>query len=248
MITTALLLLFGERITNFLTNMEKERIRDLFIDEDGTQKEKVDEQITCINQISNRYFQLVHDFLFLNLSNPKSKMISHLTSKMVIALESCIHLLDLGFYGSANAIYRQVYEYVVWLKMYNLDKCDIVERTFFDVNSNQEAIRFCEKNFDIRLPDEYKDKISKNEARQYLDKYYSELCALTHGSCFSQQFFIPTEDSYKSLQDSIIRFATLMCMVAYVTQISYAQYFKTVDSNNKNLDLTKKARIIHRDI
>ena len=227
---------------------EKEILRSLFKDDDGTQKVKIDHQIAYISKMTTRYFNIVHDFLFLNLENPKSKMIGHLTSKMEIALESCIHLLDLGYYGSANAIYRQIYEYVVWLKMFNLDTCNIVEKTFFDVASTQEAINFCTNNFDVRLPDEYKSKISKKEARCILGEYYSELCAATHGSCTSQQFFIPPEDSYKWLQDSIIRFSALMCMVAYVTQISYAQYFKTVDSKKQNCELAIEAMEIHRSV
>lgn len=228
--------------------MKKRKLRDLFKDNDGLQKAKIDSQIAYISKITDRYFKIVHDFLFLNLENPRSKMISHLTSKMEIALESCISLLDLGYYGAANAIYRQIYEYIVWLKMYNLDVCDIVEKTFFETASTQEAISFCTDNFDIRLPDEYKSTISKKEARRVLGEYYSELCAATHGSCTSQQFFIPPEDSYDWLQDSIIRFSALMCMVAYVTQISYAQYFKTVDSKTENLELATEAMEIHRSI
>lgn len=228
--------------------MRESTLRDLFNDNDGSQKAKIDKQIATISHITGRYFKIVNDFLSLNIENPRSKMIIHLTSKMEIALESCIHMLDFGYYGSANAIYRQIYEYIVWLKMFNLDACNVVENTFFDVGNTQEAVSFCKDNFDIRLPDEYKGVISKKEARSVLGEYYSELCAATHGSSTSQQLFIPPEDSYEWLQDSIIRFSALMCMVAYVTQISFAQYFKTVDSKTENLELATEAMEIHRNI
>ena len=132
--------------------------------------------------------------------------------------------------------------------MFNLDACNVVEKTFFDVENTQEAVGFCKDNFDIRLPDEYKGVISKKDARSVLGEYYSELCAATHGTSTSQQLFISTEDSYKWLQDSIVRFSALMCMVAYVTQISYAQYFKTVDSKSENFELATEAMEIHRSI
>lgn len=227
--------------------MKEETLRSLFKD-DGSQKAKIDKQIADISYITGRYFKVVNDFMLLNIENPKSKMIIHLTTKMEIALESCVHMLDLGYYGSANAIYRQIYEYIVWLKMFNLDACNVVEKTFFDVENTQEAVGFCKDNFDIRLPDEYKGVISKKDARSVLGEYYSELCAATHGTSTSQQLFIPTEDSYKWLQDSIVRFSALMCMVAYVTQISYAQYFKTVDSKSENFELATESMEIHRSI
>ena len=226
--------------------MKDKKLRNLFPITSNAELEKINKRIEKLKRFLTNYYQVVENFIIPNYEDENAKLIGHLTFKIEIALESCIELLDLGFYGSANAIYRQIYEYIVWLKMHLSDTSGIVEETFFDLNKKDDAIKFLKEQFKIKLSDEYNTIINTTDITEFVKAYYAELCALTHGTCSSQQFFIPAEDSYDELQLSMIRLVTLLCMAIYTTQMAYCKYYQesnNLENNKSDILLLKNLHI-----
>ena len=209
-----------------------ERLRDLFPNKSGTTEAQFDTFLQEIQTLIGDFFQLAHDFFVMTMEDNDARLINHTISKMEVALKSCHLLLDKGFYGSANALYRQVYEYIVWLKMYvsmEEERNTLISTVFFaDINDlrggNNDAIRYLGDHFKISLPPEYTGIIARREWQRFTGEYYSELSALTHGSCFSQQTFIPSGDDYIHLSESLLRLVTIMCMAFYSSQLAYSVY------------------------
>lgn len=208
------------------------RIRDLFPVNDKINNELIDEYLNEIEVVLAEFFQLELNFMIETAEDNRACLINHTISKIEIVLESCHALLDRGFYGSSNALYRQVYEYIVWLKMYiSMDKesSEIISRAFFETSQDarsgkNEAVRYLKEHFKLHLPNEYIDKVSQKECKEFVTSYYSELSALTHGSRFSQQTFTPDTNDFLHLHESLFRLVTIMCMSSYSSQLAYSIY------------------------
>ena len=214
-----------------LKGIKDETLRDLFTETSDMNKELADKYLQKAKDILAQYLKSTLDYLKDHLTNDEAKLILHLTNKIEIALESCVELLNLGFYGSANAIYRQAYEYVVWLKMYismDTDKLHIIQDAFWGEINNpaakkNEAIGYMTKHFIPNIPEENQNDMSIEEIKAFGKEYYAELCALTHGTCNSQQILI-SDDSYHQFRNSLYRLSTLLCMATQTTLLAYKTY------------------------
>lgn len=226
-----------------------ERFRDLFPDKTDEIEAFVDDCLYEINDILADFWKLEFDFCILSKDDKNALLINHTISKMEIALESCHHLLDIGYYGSANTLYRQVYEYVVWLKMYiselqNPNKN--IQEIFFSSDCKQDAVSYLKNNFKISIPNEYMGKITRSQVNQFVCTYYGELCSLTHGSRNSQQTFIQSENDYSELKKSLFRFVTLLCMSTYSSQLAYSAYGIWRMEIGRDNDYAQRARELHK--
>lgn len=148
--------------------------------------------------------------------------------RCLICIESCVSLVSDGYIGSANALLRQIYEFLVWAKsgidsdretlkklnaaFYNnnlahrISATDILKATKIDISTIQSS---------------YSESELKDEGK----RMYHGYSLLTHASNFSQQSPYKQENFYIFLNDCLSE----ICLLLDVFLIVFSQYLGVLD-------------------
>ena len=148
-------------------------MRDRFIDNvNEDEEERLTQRINHIRkQIKKLYINLNETCAIIEPC--EFMLIWGVLQRCLICIESCVSLVSDGYVGSANALLRQIYEFLVWSKA----GIDSDNNTLIKLNA-----AFYEDNLTHRIS-AYSETELKNEGK----KIYYGYSLLTHASNIAQQ-------------------------------------------------------------
>lgn len=115
-------------------------------------------------------------------------------------LSSMIFLTNAGYIGSANALLRQVYEYLIWAKItidtYDQEHLQKLHDCFYDFIMNGRADKLTELFHKVSYKSE---TLSSEFIIEEGKSIFNQYAFLTHASLYSQQCPVPTEDFYSEI-------------------------------------------------
>lgn len=171
-------------------------------------------------------------------------------TKSALAIEGAIELILCGYVGSARALFRQIYEFLLWAKIARdaPDETILTNiKSHFILKQNEEGeivAGYC------NVMDFFKPKVKKPEytvsiavdRERFSDiaetdselikssqKFYKVLCAYTHASSAAQQIPIPDNDFYEQWKLTLEELSGLTALFIEV----FEQYFNAVVHENR---------------
>ena len=189
------------------------------IEPDLVAEENLKTVLRKLNSANKEFFMLIASCLKLGFPS-KFSLALHAFYKIQLAIESCILLLQNGYYGTANAMYRQIYEFILWARIsFVLDESKLkdISDAFFSSRYSEydplhtkksarkpSVIPYIKKHITWSIPSEFSKSITQSEMEILIQNFYADLCALTHASNESQQYFIAEKTFYDNLTNSTI--------------------------------------------
>ena len=192
----------------------------------------------------------------------------HSFSKIQLAIDSCLLLIRNGYYGTARAIYRQIYEFILWARVsltVSKEELHTISENFFSARYSESEngqgrnktkkfmiIPYIRKNITWTVPTEFSNSISKDELETCLKDYFFDLCAATHASNESQQLFFIDDSFYEHSMEAVRTLVALLGAAADVFNIyldTEAAYLRTQDElhrlqvlplDSKTIDMIEK--------
>lgn len=161
--------------------------------------------------------------------------------KASIAIQSAIELIRLGYIGSAKAIFRQIYEYLLWVKIAvdaDEDALEIIKEHFYQIQNPG----FEQEQSFINVMDYFKPKnkkapyriivhcdrkrfpnilVTEDELIEMSKDFYRELCGYTHASSAAQQPPIQGKEFYSEWRMTLVELIELHMLYVEV----FEQYF-----------------------
>lgn len=215
--------------------------RDIFI---STPNTELDKELLKYGRELKRIVRKYHSFLAficMQTENPGPQLCWSSLVKASIATQSAIELIRLGYIGSARAIFRQIYEYLLWAKI-ALDADDDalieIKQHFFQlpgISHRQDKVSgnvidyFKPRNKKtpykviIHIDRErfFDVPVSENKVIEISKDLYSSFCAYTHASNSAQQLPTPEDDFYEQWR---VTLETLTGLYASFMEI-FSQHF-----------------------
>ena len=203
--------------------------------------------LTKLNKINKSFRQAITYPLHLELPD-RFILPINCFAKIQLAIESCILLIRNGYYGTSNALYRQIYEYILWariaLVLDDNESKQISSIIFSDrIPPSQllskglkpehiDVIKYLGKHITWSVPTEFARNLSYRELRSLLIDYYDDLCVMTHASNEAQQHFFPNSEFYSNSMASIRSLTELM----YAAYDVYYIFYNILVHANPELD------------
>lgn len=150
---------------------------------------KANDKLACIQEIIE-FEENSIDALYI-YNNPDEYDLAKLClQRSSVCLKSCVYLIQSSYIGSANALLRQIYEFLVWAKASvdtTIEKSkEISDRFFRSVNEKDPSLG--EQISSLFSSFTYKGfpEFDKGKIREQGKKLYKLYSALTHASGYAQ--------------------------------------------------------------
>lgn len=154
--------------------------------------------------------------------------------RCLICIESSISLVSQGHIGSANALLRQMYEFILWSKLgidADTETLKTINSYFYD--------KTLEKSYPVTYVLKYTDipalneKIDEEVIRQEGKRMYHNYSSLTHATGLAQQNPYKQDDFYWSINACL----TEICTILDLFLIVFQQYCSKVMSHSGTIHI-----------
>lgn len=147
--------------------------------------------------------------------------------RCLVCIESCVSLVSNGYTGSANALLRQIYEFLVWAKA-GIDS-DVATLKKLNAAFYKDNLSYRISATDILKAvkiDIVGTSYSEAELKEKGKQMYHGYSLLTHASNISQQAPYKQEDFYIRLNDCLSEISLLLDVFLFV----YSQYLDVLNT------------------
>ncbi len=174
-------------------------------------------------------------------TEPKQELVSFgALYRCCICLESILELIGAGYVGSANALFRQVYEFLIWAKIaIDNDIPESLVKIHDDFylsdgnNSGRDVLSGYYPKLKYVSDDESLDEESIKQEGRFIFKMYSQMI---HGGSLAQQCPLPSEEFYKNIEDMIRETALWIVCFSGVALSYIHKCLQAVDKEYKQLE------------
>lgn len=199
------------------------RARDRFIDVINENEEQLlTQRINYVRKQIKMLYQYVHKTCAV-IEPCNSMLIWGTLQRCLICIESCVSLVSDGYVGSANALLRQIYEFLVWSKAgidSDVTTLRILNAAFY-TNSLAHRISATDilKAVKINIKST-QGSYTGSELKSSGKKMYHGYSLLTHASNISQQAPYKQKNFYSDLNACLNE----ICLLLDVFLIVFSQY------------------------
>ena len=197
------------------------RARDRFIDNINQDEEQLlSHRISHVRIQIKKLFKYLHETCAI-IEPCEFMLIWGSLQRCLISIESCVSLVSNGYVGSANALLRQIYEFLVWAKAGISADREMIEK----LNAS-----FYKRNLDYRISatdilkairiDDIGCPYSEAELKAKGKEMYHGYSLFTHASDVSQQAPYKQENFYILLNSCLSEICLLFDTFLYV----FSQY------------------------
>ena len=201
------------------------RVRDRFIEIiDENEENLFSQRIKNIRKQIKKIFKHLHETCAV-IEPCEFMLIWGTLQRCLICIESCISLVSDGYIGSANALFRQIYEFLVWAKV----GIDSDTETLKEVNaafykgdlSHRILVTNILKAVKIDITN---GSYSETELKAKGKELYHGYSLLTHASDISQQVPYKQENFYVYLNECLSEISLLFDVFLVV----FSQYLDSL--------------------
>ncbi len=203
------------------------RTRDRFIENINENEENLlTQRINHIRKQIKKLYKHLHNTCAI-IEPCEFMLIWGTLQRCLICIESCVSLVSNGYIGSANALLRQIYEFLVWAK----SGIDSDNATLEKLNAS-----FYKDNLSHRISatdilkaikiDTDEDSCCETELKTNGKQMYHNYSLLTHASNISQQTPYKQENFYILLNSCLNE----ICLLFDVFLIVFSQYLDVLDN------------------
>ncbi|MEG0367695.1 MAG: hypothetical protein RR585_12720 [Coprobacillus sp.] len=221
---------------------------------DKKKKKELEKYLNELDNASNVQFDCLYSTFSSAIVCKIPVFTLNLLMKAHMGLESSLNLIRLGYYGSANALFRQVYEFILWSKasvsleyqeFLDLESKYMEKR--LNINNDQKStisknkgtnrklniLKYIKENFDIEIPPFYSRLFEKKELINLSNYFYDDLCALTHATSESQQVFTDSDRFYRETKRTLTKLIIFEHMLIQVFDQYYSEFLNLYFMYNK---------------
>lgn len=145
--------------------------------------------------------------------------------RCLVSIESCVSLVADGYIGSANALLRQIYEFLVWAKAGIDSDTATLEKLNVAFYADDLSHRIYVTNILKAVKIEVSGLYSEDELKEKGKKMYHGYSLFTHASNISQQTPYRNDDFYIRLNACLSEISLLLDVFLIV----FLQYLKVLD-------------------
>lgn len=202
------------------------RVRDRFIEDINEDEEsQLTQRIHHVRQQIKKLRKHLNDTCAI-IEPCEFMLIWGSLQRCLICIESCVSLVSDGYVGSANALLRQIYEFLVWAKAGIDSDKETLEKLNAAFYRDDFTYRVSATDILKAVRIEMSDTIySEAELKEKGKEMYHKYSILTHASNIAQQA------PYKQEKFYIILNACLneVCLLLDTFLVVYAQYLKVLN-------------------
>ena len=216
------------------------RVRDRFIEiVDENEENPFSQRIKSIRKQIKKLFKNLHETCAI-IEPCESMLIWGALQRGLICIESCISLVSDGYIGSANALLRQIYEFLVWAKAgidSDVTTLKKLNAAFYKGNlshriSGTDILKAVKINI-------VNNTYSGSELKAKGKQMYHGYSLLTHASNIAQQAPYKQENFYVRLNDCLSEIS-LLFDVFLIVFLQYLDILYTPFLNENNLSKEEK--------
>lgn len=205
------------------------RVRDRFIDRiDENREQLLTQRIThirkCIKQLHKHL-----DGTCAFIEPCETMLIWGTLQRCLICIESCVSLVSDGYIGSANALLRQIYEFLVWAKSgidSDVTTLKKLNAAFYINDSHTHRISATDLLKAVKIDvDTTQGSRSESELQNKGKQMYHGYSLFTHASNISQQAPYKQENFYILLNACLNE----ICLLLDVFLIVFSQYLDVLN-------------------
>lgn len=188
------------------------RVRDRFVKSvDENEEKKLTQRIKCIRKQIKTLYKDLHDTCAI-IEPCEYMLIWGALQRCLICIESCVSLVSDGYIGSANALLRQIYEFLVWAKAGISSDVATLEKLNAAFYNNDHLSRRITATGILRATKINIDDLSYSEAelKERGKQLYHGYSLFTHASNISQQAPYKQEDFYNLLNACLSEISLLL--------------------------------------
>ena len=216
------------------------RVRDRFIEIiDENEENLFSQRIKSIRKQIKNLFKNLHETCAV-IEPCEFMLIWGTLQRCLICIESCISLVSDGYIGSANALLRQIYEFLVWAKA-GIDS-DVTTLKELNAAFYKDDLSHKISATDILKAvkiDVVNSPYSESELKTKGKQMYHGYSLLTHASNISQQIPYKQGNFYVRLNDCLSEISLLLD-VFLVVYSQYLDILYTPFVNDSSLSIEEK--------
>lgn len=210
---------------------------------DFEREKDLDKKIACINLTIKECKAHMLRF-FPNVEPNERKVSSGSILRCIECMESMVVLAKNGYVGSANALLRQICEYIGWAKITidNFDNINVLNElhdSFYDFEAKRANVlsKYLNRIVFCRVSD--KSEIESDICRTEINSVFSSYSFLTHATCLAQQCPVQIISFYDNMESFLEEFVIwVMCLVEVI--ISYSSALgHNIEKKNDYFDVLK---------
>lgn len=216
------------------------RVRDRFIEIiDENEESLFSQRIKGIRKQVKKIFRNLHETCAI-IEPCEFMLVWGTLQRCLICIESCISLVSDGYIGSANALFRQIYEFLVWAKAGMDSDVTTLKKlnAAFYVDDLSHRISATDILKAVKI-DIVNSPYSEAELKAKGKQMYHEYSLLTHASNISQQAPYQQENFYVRLNDCLSEIS-LLFDVFLIVFLQYLDILYTPFLNENSLSKEEK--------